>query len=104
MIQCNLLLIRIKPFQCHLLLIRVQPTVNPNRAFPVQPTANPNRAFPEQPTANPNRAFQVQSKSIMTGYINLVPLTGDRLNIHFVKVKAHFGCLNGYMVLIASYQ
>ena len=80
MIQCNLLLIRVQP----ILLIRVQPTANPNRAFPVQPTANPNRAYPVQPTANPNRAFQVQSTSIMTGKINLVPLTGDRLNIHFV--------------------
>ena len=50
--QCNLLLIRIRPFQCNLLLIRVQPTANPNRTFPVQPTANPNRAFPVQPTAN----------------------------------------------------
>ena len=68
----------------------VQPTANPNRAYPVQLTANPNRAYPVQPTVNPHRAFQVQSKSIMTGEINLVPLTGDRLNIHFVITNLRF--------------
>ena len=62
----------------------MQPTANLNQAFPVQPTANLNRAYPVQPTANPNRAFQVQSKFMIIGLINLVPLTGDRLNIHFV--------------------
>ena len=107
MVQCKLLLIRVQPIANPNRAFQVKPTANPNRAYPVQPTANPNRgypvqptanpnraypvqptanpnpAFPVQPTANPNRAFQVQSKSIMTDQINLVPLIGDRLNIHF---------------------
>ena len=35
------------------------------------------------------------SHVVMTDWTNLIPITGDRLNIHFITLKFHDKILNG---------